>query len=86
MRARARQLIQQTFASPQFSQPDVAAAAPAPSKSNGLVPLMFIVKTPGRVVSSNGEVDELTGEVFWALFEEAAAFKDVVLSAVVEVQ
>jgi hypothetical protein len=43
------------------------------------------VKAPGRVVSSNGEVDELTGEVFWGLFSEAAAFKDVVLTAVVEV-
>jgi hypothetical protein len=30
-------------------------------------------------------VDELTGEVFWGLFSEAAAFKDVVLTAVVEV-
>jgi hypothetical protein len=36
------------------------------------------------VVSSNGEVDDLTGEVFWGLFSEAAGFKDVVLTAVVE--
>jgi hypothetical protein len=47
---------------------------------------MFILKTPGRIVSSNGEVDELTGEVFWALFDAAAALQDVVLTAVVEVQ
>ena len=46
---------------------------------------MFIVKTPGRVVSSNGELDDLTGEVFWALYDDAATFKDVVLTAVVEV-
>jgi hypothetical protein len=46
--------------------------------------LIFIVKAPGRVVSSNGEVDELTGEVFWGMFSEAAAFKDLVLTAIVE--
>ena|SRR5580658_8071947 len=81
----ARQLIQQTFASPQFSQPRDPTAAPA-SNSTGLTPLMFIVKTPGRIVSSNGEVDELAGEVFWALFEEAAASNNVVLTALVEVE
>jgi hypothetical protein len=45
---------------------------------------MFIVKIPGKVISSNGEVDELTGEVYWALFPQAAALKPVVLTAVVE--
>jgi hypothetical protein len=42
------------------------------------------VKSPGRVNSSNGEADELTGEVYWALFPEAASMKDVVLTAVCE--
>jgi hypothetical protein len=45
---------------------------------------MFVVKSLGRVVSSNGEVDELTGEVYWALFPPAASLKPVVLTAVVE--
>ena len=82
----ARQLIQETMSSTKFSQPDPAAAAsPGSSKSNGLTPLMFIVKTPGRIVSSNGETDDLTGEVFWAMFEEAAIAHDVVLTAVIEV-
>ena len=46
---------------------------------------MFIVKTPGRIVSSNGEVDDLSGEVFWALFDAAASVQDVVMTAVVEI-
>ena len=84
----ARQLIQETMANTKISQPDPAAAASSgpSSKSNGLTPLMFVLKTPGRIVSSNGETDDLTGEVFWAMFEEAAVLKDVVLTAVVEVQ
>jgi hypothetical protein len=45
---------------------------------------MFIVKTPGRIVSSNGEIDELSGEVFWALFDAAASGQDIVMTAVVE--
>jgi hypothetical protein len=36
------------------------------------------------VISSNGDLDELTGEVYWALFPPAAALKPVVLTAVVE--
>ena len=82
----AARMIQETFSSATTSssmKPDPIAGPP--SKSNGgLVPLIFIVKAPGRVVSSNGEVDELTGEVFWGLFSEAAGFKDVILTAVVE--
>ena len=46
---------------------------------------MFVVKSPGKVVSSNGELDELTGEVYWALFPPAASLKPVILTAVVEI-
>lgn len=55
-------------------------------KSTGLVPLMFVVKVPGKVTATNGEVDELTGEIFWGLFAEAAVLSDVVLTATSEVQ
>lgn len=79
----ARQLIDDTFTSSKISPPDPAAASS--NKNSGITPLMFTVKTPGRVVSSNGELDELSGEVFWAFFDEAAAFNDVVLTAVIEV-
>jgi hypothetical protein len=47
---------------------------------------MFVVKSPGKVISSNGELDELTGEVYWALFPPAASLKPVVLTALVEDQ
>jgi len=80
----ARQLIQETFTSGKLSQPDPATVAATPGNSGGLTPLMFIVKPPGKVVSTNGEIDEFSGEVFWALFEDAASYKDIVLTAVLE--
>lgn len=82
----ARRLIEAALTSPKLSTPDPAAASTSPGNSSGLTPLMFIVKPLGRIVSTNGETDDLTGDVFWAFFEEAAAFKDLVLTAVVEVK
>lgn len=79
-----RKLIATGFSSSKPSQPDPAAGPP--SKGPGLTPLMFIVKTSGRIVSSNGEVDDLTGEVYWALFSDAASLKDLVLTAIVETE
>ncbi len=79
----ARELIAKTFSSARPSQPDPSAGPPSGGGS-GLTPLMFIVKMPGRVVSTNGDTDELTGEVYWALFPEAASLKPVVLTAVCE--
>jgi hypothetical protein len=84
-RAVARQLIQETLNSGKLSQPDPAAAANiSTNNSMGLTPLMFIVKPPGKVISTNGEIDDFTGEIFWALFEDAALYQDVVLTAVME--
>jgi hypothetical protein len=80
----ARQLIQEAFNSGKMPQPDPAAAAAAPANNSGLTPLMFIVKPPGKVISTNGEIDEFSGEIFWALFEEAASYQDVVLTAELE--
>ncbi len=89
--AERREVLRKLIASrvsstrPSQPQPDVAPG-PSSDKSSTLVPLMFIVKTPGRVVSSNGEVDEFSGEVFWGLYPEAASIKDLVLTAVCEVE
>jgi hypothetical protein len=80
----ARQLIQATLSTSKISQPDPTAAMANPTNSPGLTPLMFVVQPPGKVVSSNGEIDEFSGEIFWALFEEAASYKDVVMTAVLE--
>jgi hypothetical protein len=79
-----RKVIAGSFASARPAQPDPSAGPPDKSSAGGLTPLMFVLKTPGRVVSSNGELDEFTGEVFWALFPEAASLKDVTLTAVCE--
>lgn len=79
-----RKIIAGSFASARPTQPDPSAGPPGKSSGSALTPLMFVVKTPGRVVSSNGELDEFTGEVFWALFPEAASLNDVTLTAVVE--
>jgi hypothetical protein len=79
-----RKIIAGSFALERPAQPDPSAGPPDKSSAGGLTPLMFIVKTPGRVVSSNGETDEFTGEVYWALFPEAASLKDVTLTAVCE--
>jgi hypothetical protein len=80
----ARQLIEDNFTSGKLSQPDPAAAATVQTGNFALTPLMFIVKPPGKVVSTNGEIDEFSGEIFWALFEDAALYQDVVLTAVME--
>jgi len=80
----ARQLIQATLSTARISQPNPAAPMANPTNSPGLTPLMFVVQPPGKVVSTNGEIDEFSGEIFWALFEEAASYKDVVMTAVLE--
>ena len=80
-----RGLIATSFAASRPAEPDPSAGPPDKSSGSALTPLMFIVKTPGRMVSSNGELDEFTGEVYWALFPEAASLKDVTLTAVCEV-
>lgn len=85
-RAITLKLIETSFAQAKPKAPDPAAGPPSSKGGAGLTPLMFIVKSPGKIVSSNGEVDELTGEVYWALFPPAAALKPVVLTAVVELE
>ena len=78
-------LIETSFAQAKPKTPDPAAGPPSPDKGSGLTPLMFVVKSAGKIISSNGEVDELTGEVYWALFPPAASLKPVVMTAVVEI-
>ncbi len=77
-------LIETTFAQAKPKPPDPSAGPPSSKGGSGLTPLMFILKSPGKVISSNGELDELTGEVYWALFPPGASLKPVVLTAVVE--
>ncbi len=43
--------------------------------------LFIAVKLPGRITAANGERDDVNGEVFWALYPEAAVLGDVTLTA-----
>jgi hypothetical protein len=79
----ARKLIELTVAQTKPPQPD-PARGPKADNDSGLIPLMFIFKAPGKVISTNGEVDELASEIYWALFPEAASLQPVVLTAVVQ--
>ncbi len=79
-------LIETSFSGATPKQPDPTAGPPSRKGGGGLTPLMFIIKTSGKVISSNGEVDELTGDVYWALFPPAASLKPVVLTALVETE
>jgi hypothetical protein len=57
-----------------------------PSDDSNLIAMFTSVKLPGRIVESNGELDEVSGEVFWAYYPEAAQLGDVTLRAVCEVK
>jgi len=80
----ARKIIREILPCMKVPNPDDVAANPSANQGSGMAALMFIVKTPGHIVSSNGEVNKFTGEVFWAMFEEAALLKDVVMTAVID--
>ena len=47
-----------------------------------LAALTFSVKLPGKIVSTNGERDDFTGEVYWSVYPQAAALGDVEMTAV----
>jgi hypothetical protein len=55
------------------------------SSNSNFVSMFASVKLPGRIVESNGETDEVTGEVYWSLMPDAAQLGDVTLRAVCEV-
>jgi hypothetical protein len=83
----ARKFIELGVSMNRPSQPQASPASPpTSSKAGSLVPLLFIVKVPGRVVSTNGEVDEDRGEVYWGLFDVGAAAKALVLTTVCDTE
>jgi hypothetical protein len=63
------------------TQAKISADQPPDKDSGPGAALAFIVHMPGKVVETNGEYDEYTGDVYWALFPESAALGDVVLTA-----
>jgi hypothetical protein len=81
----ALRLIEKSVSSSKPSQPDPTSMGEGTSKdSTGMIPLTFVVKCPGRLISSNGEYDGLSKEVYWAMFPEGASMQPVVLTAVCE--
>ena len=53
--------------------------------NKSLVSMLCVVRLPGTIIETNGEVDPIANEVFWALYPEAAAPEDVVLRAVCQI-
>ena len=80
----ARNLIETAFTQAKPAKPDPSAGPPDKGGNSKLTSMMFALKTAGKIVSSNGEADDFAGEVFWALFPEAASLKPVTLTAIIE--
>ncbi|MEQ8762751.1 MAG: hypothetical protein RL885_02410 [Planctomycetota bacterium] len=51
-----------------------------------LIALDFTAKLPGKIIETNGELDEVTGEIYWTLFAASPVLEDVVLRAVCEIE
>jgi hypothetical protein len=73
-----QQAIEDTKSTTKSKADPTAAADSSPS---ALTAMTFVIKLPGKIVSTNGERDDVTGEVYWALYSEAAAVGDVVMTA-----
>jgi hypothetical protein len=54
-----------------------------PDKENSsLTALTFSVKMPGKIISTNGDLDKLTNEIYWGMYPEAASIgQEIVLTA-----
>lgn len=65
------------------SGPDQASGPPSgESQKNSSGASIFVsVKLPGRVVATNGTVDNFSREITWSFYPEAAAFGDIKLTA-----
>lgn len=77
--------VQLSASKPAAPDPAGGPSSPKAGNGNGLTPLIFIMHAPGRVVSTNGERDDFSGEVYWALYPQAALFSDIVMTAVYDV-
>lgn len=76
-----RKAMEDTSSSTKAKADPQAAQDSSPA---GMAAMTFVVKLPGKIVSTNGERDDITGEIYWALYAEAAAVGDVTMTAVCE--
>jgi hypothetical protein len=79
----AHKLVEASFWQAMPATPDASAGPPSGKGGASLVPLLFAVKG-GKVISTNGEIDDWTGEAYWALFPEATTFAPVTMTAVLQ--
>lgn len=66
-----------------YAGPDTTKFPDADSShdAGSLTSLTFVLRPPGKVLSTNGIYNEYTGEVVWGLYPEAARSGDVILTA-----
>ncbi len=55
------------------------------NSSGNLCALYYTIKMPGKVLATNGEIDNITGEVYWGVYDAAAMPGDVSLYAICQV-
>ncbi|GEM_PF-4663020 len=70
-----------------LAYPDLGGILPYPDLGKeevSLIPFSFVVVMPGKIVSTNGELDG--NEVIWALFSDSVAVGDLVLEATCELR
>ncbi|HLO98355.1 MAG TPA: hypothetical protein VK171_07150 [Fimbriimonas sp.] len=65
------------------NQPD--PQSPTPQSNSDFIGISVAVKMPGTLVETNGDIDPLTGEVFWDLASNSAELEPVELRAVYQV-
>jgi hypothetical protein len=85
-----RQIVRKTVDMTQSGSKQAGPGGGEPGKSDmpgpgAMSPLIFSVKLPGKVVSTNGQTDPYTGEVYWALYAMAPILEDVTMTATCEV-
>jgi hypothetical protein len=68
-----------------FEGPTKSLEEPKPDSfdaKGGLVPILVVVKLPGSIEETNGEIDAVQGEVYWAMYPEGAMLQPVTLRVV----
>lgn len=71
----ARGMLSDTFAKDGLGMKKKVEEATneGPGGNSAPLPLLMVVRVPGKIIATNGEVDLTTGEVYWGLFPEAAS-------------
>lgn len=82
-RAAVRKFVVELTADDLLKKPDPEKQSEQ-DDSNGPIPMYVCVKVPGKIVETNGEFDPISGDVYWALYPEAAQLGPVTLRVLCE--